>query len=121
MINEYSLKYHRKRLKDFWKRWGHEGLIHKSKATYRSIGWWIGIMDTAPMKAGVQAKSMIKDFIRIGVLEKKFSIEEGNRLWDLLKSPDKDDQYIGLSIIQTHYPHAFVKEKTTITLLEGHV
>jgi hypothetical protein len=74
MINDYSLKYHKKRLKNFWKRWAQGG------KHYRSINWWMGCIKLEPMKAGKEARALIKDFIRVAVLEEKISIEEGNRL-----------------------------------------
>lgn len=111
MINAYSIQYHKKRLKNFWKKWTVGG------KHYRSINWWIRCMKLDPMRAGKEAKSLIKDFIRIGVLENKYSVEEGNRLWDMIKSEDEENQYIALSIIQTHYPRAFVKEKEKVSLV----
>ena len=111
LINDYSLKYHRRRLKNFWQKWRQGG------NPYRNVEWWIKCMDLAPMNAGKEAKGLIKDFIRIAVLEKKISIEEGNRLWDMIKSPDQENQYIGLSIIASHYPSIFAKENPKFTLL----
>lgn len=108
MINNYSLKYHRKRLKNFWKGFQH---IPENK---RSINWWIGCMKLDPMKAGKEAKSMIKDLIRITVLDKKISIEEGSRLWDMIKSEDQENQWIALTILKEYYPHAFIMQKPII-------
>lgn len=111
MINEYSLKYHKRRLKNFWERWGLGG------KHYRSINWWIDCIKLSPMKAGKEARALIKDFIRVAVLEKKISIEEGNRLWDLMESDDPENQYIALTIIQNYYPQAFVKQDSKFSLV----
>lgn len=112
LINNYSLNYHKKRLKDFWKRWAHNG------KHYRNIEWWISAMDLYPMKAGEEAKALVKDFIRIATLEKKISADEANRLWQFIKSKDKENQYIALSIIQGYYPHAFVKNNPKLPYYE---
>lgn len=111
LINDYSLKYHRKRLKNFWSKWGQGG------KHYGTIRWWMECMALDPMKAGKEAKGLIKDFIRIATLEKKISIEEANRLWQLVKAEDKENQYIALSILQGLYPHAFLKKEPKFTLL----
>ena len=111
LINEYSLKYHRKRLKNFWKKWNQGG------KHYATIRWWMECMALEPMKAGKEAKSLIKDMIRMATLEKKISIEEATRLWDMVKSEDKENQYIALSIIQGIYPNAFLKQEPKFTLL----
>jgi len=103
--NAYERAYHKKRLKNFWIRFNGRG------KHYRHIEWWIGCMDLAPMKAAKQAKSLLKDFIHIVVLDKKILVEEGNRLWDMIDSPDKENQYIALSVLQKYYPRAFTKEK----------
>lgn len=111
MINDYSIKYHKKRLNNFWKKWAQGG------KHYRSINWWIGCIKLQPMKAGKEAKALIKDFIRIAVIEKKISVDEGNRLWDMMKTDDEENHYIALSIISSYYPHAFVKQDPKITLI----
>lgn len=108
LINDYSTKYHKKRLSNFLKKWA------QSNKSHRSINWWIMCMRLNPMKAGTEAQKLIKDFIRIAVIEKKISIEEADRLSSMIISSDEENQYIALSIIATYYPHAFVKEKSRI-------
>ena len=108
LINDYSIKYHKKRLSNFWNKWSGQG------KHYRRITWWIACMDLNPMNAGKEAKSLIKDFVRMAVIEKKISVDEASRLWDMIKSPDQDNQYIALSILAQYYPYAFTKEKSRL-------
>jgi len=108
LINDYSIKYHKKRLSNFWTKWSGGG------KHYRRIVWWIGCMDLDPIIAGKEAKSLIKDFIRMAVIEKKISVDEAGRLWDMIKSTDKENQYIALSILAQYYPYAFAKDKSKL-------
>jgi hypothetical protein len=70
-------------------------------------------MNLDPMKAGKEAKSLIKDMIRMAVIEKKISIKEAESLWGMMKSEDRDDKFLALTILEGHYPHAFIKESKT--------
>jgi len=103
IITEPSIYYHKKRLKDFWTKFDFRG------KHYRSINWWLGCIQLEPMKAGEDAKALIKDMIRLAVIDKKISIEEACSLWAMVKSEDRDDQYLALNILWKYYPRAFVK------------
>jgi len=103
IITEPSIYYHKKRLKDFWKRFSFD------RRHYRSITWWMACMNMKGMKASTDAKNLIKDLIRIAVIDKKISIEEATSLWTMIKSKDQDDWYIALNALHHHYPRAFVK------------
>ena len=105
LINDYSIKYHKKRLSNFWNKWAGGG------RHYRRIVWWISCMDLNPMNAGKEVRALIKDFIRMAVIEKKISVDEASRLWDMIKSADHENQYIALSILAQYYPYAFAKDK----------
>lgn len=105
LINEYSIKYHKKRLKNFFHK------FNSGNKNYRSINWWLGCIQLDPMKAGKEARSLIKDLIRMGVIQKKITIAEGESLWGMMKSEDRENQYLALTILETHYPHVFVKQK----------
>lgn len=105
LITEYSKKYHKKRLKNFFKK------FTQDSKTYRSINWWLGCIQLEPMKAGKEARALIKDLIRMASIENKISIAEGCSLWEMIKSADRADQFIALTILEKYYPHVFIKQK----------
>jgi len=108
LITTKSISYHKKRLENFWNKWSLD-----SRA-YKKIDWWIFLMRLDPMRAGQQGKALIKDFIRLAVIDKKISIHEAHNLWNMIKSEDQENQYVALNILWTHYPRAFVKEKSAV-------
>ncbi|TXG80321.1 MAG: hypothetical protein E6R13_08315 [Spirochaetes bacterium] len=111
LINEYSIKYHKKRLKNFF----HE--FNSGNKNYRSIrNWWLGCIQLYPMKAGKEARSLIKDLIRMEVIQKKITIAEGESLWGMMKSEDRENQYLALTILEKHYPQAFIKTNTKLNV-----
>lgn len=106
LINEYSIKYHRKRLKHFFKEFP-----FAKKEDLRDIDWWANCIALEPLKAGKQAVHFMKDLIRMGVIQKKITIPEAERLWDMLRSQDEDSRYVALALLEVYYPYAFLKEK----------
>lgn len=101
LITEQSLNYHKKRLEKFLDKFTFDELF------YRTINWWLGCIQLDPMKAGKDARALFKDLIRMAVIENKILMDEAYTLWEMIKSSDKDDQYLALTILQSHYPHLF--------------
>lgn len=59
------------------------------------------------MIAGSESRLLIKDMARVAVIEKKLSIDDACRIWDMVQAEDIESKYLGLSLLQSIYPYKF--------------
>jgi hypothetical protein len=92
-----SRQYEKRRLKNFWKKKWIPG---------RSPEIWVNCLR---INSNIKSSGLIRDAIVKLHLEKKITLEEGQNLWKMIESPDDENLYTAISILQGLKPKMFYR------------